>query len=190
MNERPLLTVGLDSETFKCFYYLKEELVSFCREEGLQTAGGKQALTERIASYLCTGKKESIKLQRKITADVGEIVKSSVIEQNIVCSEKHRAFFKKELGKPFSFNVLFQKWLKENAGKTYGDALLAYRSILADKKANPTTIDKQFEYNTYIRDFFSDNEGKTLQDAIKCWNCKKALSGHHRYEQSDLVALD
>lgn len=53
-----------------------------------------------------------------------------------------------------------------------------------------TEIGGQFEYNTYIRDFFADNPGKSLHDAIVCWNYKKGLQGHHRYEQSDLCALD
>lgn len=58
------------------------------------------------------------------------------------------------------------------------------------KKQRKTEIGRQFEYNTYIRDFFADNPGKSLHDAIKCWNYKKSLPGHHRYEQSDLCALD
>ncbi|SDM99007.1 DUF6434 domain-containing protein [Acetanaerobacterium elongatum] len=189
MTDRPALTVTLDSDTFKAFYYLKEELTAFCRQEGLQATGSKAALTQRICVYLSAGKKESAKAEKRYAADIGELTAESIIEPNIVCSEKHRAFFKRELGRQFSFNVLFQNWLKENAGKTYGDALEAYRKILADKKANPTKIDKQFEYNTYIRDFFSDNQGKTLQDAIRCWNYKKALPGHHRYERTDLAAL-
>ena len=31
MSERPDLNKELDAKTFKRFYYLKEELVSFCR---------------------------------------------------------------------------------------------------------------------------------------------------------------
>ena len=111
------------------------------------------------------------------------------IEANIVCSEKHRTFFREKIGKSFSFNVAFQKWLKSNAGKTYADAITAYYQILAEKKNSKTVIDKQFEYNTYIRDFFADNQGKSLDDAIKCWKYKKSLEGHNRYERSDLIAL-
>ena len=113
-----------------------------------------------------------------------------MIEPNIVCSEKHRAFFKEKIGKSFSFNVLFQKWLKGNAGKTYGDAINAYYQILEAKKKGKTNIDKQFEYNTYIRDFFEDNQGKSLAEAIICWKYKKGLWGHNHYEKSDLVALE
>ena len=95
------------------------------------------------------------------------------------------------IGKAASeINVPFQKWLKANAGKTYGDAIRAYYQILEEKKQTKTEIGGQFEYNTYIRDFFADNPGKNLHDAIVCWNYKKGLSGHHRYEQSDLRALD
>lgn len=86
--------------------------------------------------------------------------------------------------------LLFQKWLKSNAGKTYGDAINAYYQILEEKKKGKTTIGKQFEYNTYIRDFFEDNQGRSLDEAITCWKYKKSLQGHNRYEKSDLVALD
>lgn len=35
MIERPNLCTKLDSKLFREFYYLKEELVKFCRENGL-----------------------------------------------------------------------------------------------------------------------------------------------------------
>lgn len=124
-----------------------------------------------------------------MTISIGVITEATEIEADIVCSEKHRAFFKERIGKSFSFNVAFQKWLKSNAGKTYRDAIKAYYEILEEKKKGKTTIDKQFEYNTYIRVFFSNNKGKTLEEAIVCWKYKKSLQGHNRYEKSDLAAL-
>lgn len=190
MSERPELNKSLDGKTFRSFYYLKEELVSFCRENNLPVSGGKTELTERIANFLDTGKVVPASIKRKATVNNGIITESTIIEENIVCSEKHRAFFKEKIGKSFSFNVLFQKWLKSNAGKTYGDAVEAYYSILEEKKKGKTTIDKQFEYNTYIRDFFKANHGKSLEEAIICWKYKKGLQGHNRYEQSDLAALE
>ena len=190
MSERPELNKSLDGKTFRSFYYLKEELVSFCRENNLPVSGGKTELTERIANFLDTGKVVPASIKRKATVNTGTITESTIIEENIVCSEKHRAFFKEKIGKSFSFNVLFQKWLKSNAGKTYGDAVEAYYSILEEKKKGKTTIDKQFEYNTYIRDFFEANHGKSLEEAIICWKYKKGLQGHNRYEQSDLAALE
>ena len=167
MDKRPYLDKNLDSKTFRDFYYLKEELVNFCRKNGIPVSGGKIEIADRIAYFLDT----------KIEAD-------------LICSEKHRAFFRKHIGNGFSFNVAFQKWLKNNAGKTYKDAIASYYQILEERKKGKTKIDKQFEYNTYIRDFFADNQEKTLEEAIKCWKYKKQLQGNNRYERSDLAAIE
>ncbi len=121
---------------------------------------------------------------------MSNICEDTIIESGFVCSEKHRAFFKEHIGKSFSFNVTFQKWLKSNEGRTYKEAITAYFDIMEEKKKGETVIDKQFEYNTYIRDFFADNKGKTLEEAIICWKYKKQLPGHNRYERSDLGSLD
>lgn len=189
MTERPALSRETDSNTFQSFYYLKEELIDFCRKNGLPTSGGKIEITERIAHFLDTGEIAAPKPVQRKKADIATITRETRIETDFVCSEKHRAFFKEQIGKGFSFNVAFQKWLKGNAGKTYEDAINAYYQILEDKKKGTTKIDRQFEYNTYIRDFFNDNKGKSLEDAIRCWKYKKQLQGHNRYEKSDLVAL-
>ncbi len=53
--------------------------------------------------------------EKKIAINMEVIAENTVIEPNVVCSEKHRAFFIEKIGKSFSFNVLFQKWLKSNA---------------------------------------------------------------------------
>ena len=189
METRPELSRKLDGQTFRNYYYLKQELVGFCRENNLPVSGGKIELTDRIAYFLDTGNILKASEMRKTTKCVNLITEDTLIEPNIVCSEKHRAFFKEKIGKTFSFNVSFQRWLKENEGKTYGDAIRAYYQILEEKKKGKTAIDKQFEYNTYIRDFFEDNQGKSLKEAILCWKYKKGLPGHNRYEKSDLIAL-
>jgi len=189
MTDRPDLNRQLDSKTFQNYYYLKEELVDFCRREGLQTAGGKAALTERISHYLDTGEKITTRTRGRSSAHAGEVTEDTLIENNFVCSEDRRAFFELTIGKGFHFNVVFMKWLRSNAGKSYGDAVREYHRIAAEKKKGKTAIDKQFEYNTYIRDFFADNKGRSLKDAIECWKYKKRLPGHNRYEKEDLIAL-
>lgn len=189
MSNRPRLDKSIDSTTFRSYYYLKEELVDFCRKNNLPVSGGKIEITDRIANFLDTGKVECPATAKRSTSAVGEIKEDTIIEGHIVCSEKHRVFFVDRIGKSFSFNVQFQKWLKANAGKTYKDAIEAYYQILQEKKIGKTQIDRQFEYNTYIRDFFEDNKGMTLEQAIICWKYKKGLKGHNRYERSDLIAL-
>ena len=190
MSERPALSNKMKSEEFLEYYYLKEELVYFCRENGLPTSGGKAELTERIAYYLDTGKIKAQKTVRTQKPKITAITRDSIIESDLVCSEIHRAFFKCEIGESFSFNVAFQKWLRSNSGKTYADAIAAYKEIKSMKKPGKKDIDKQFEYNTYVRDFFDDNKGASLADAIKCWKYKKSIKGSNRYERSDLTALE
>lgn len=189
MTERPSLDKSLEAKEFRSFYYLKEELIVFCRKNGLPTSGGKIELTERIAHFLDTGEVLSVSRKSKSALNRDRITEETIIESNFVCSETHRAFFKEKIGNTFSFNVIFQKWLKSNAGKTYNEAIDAYYRILEAKKKGKTTIDKQFEYNTYIRDFFADNKDKSLDQAIKCWKYKKSMRGHNQYEESDLLAL-
>lgn len=190
MNERPPLDKNLDGKTFRGFYYLKEELARFCRENGIPASGGKTELAERVAHFLDTGEVLPAPAARKKTAAPSAISEDAEIEADFVCSERHRAFFKERIGRGFSFNVAFQAWLKANAGKTYREAIAAYRQILEAKKKQRTKIGGQFEYNAYVRDFFADNPGKSLADAIACWKYKKRRQGHNRYERADLAALD
>lgn len=191
IDERPDLDLRLSAEIFRHYYYLKEELVDFCRRNNLQATGSKSELSERIAVFLESGKRIRAERKTQKTQSAGEIKPNNIIEENFVCSEKHRAFFKEQVGKSFSFNVAFQKWLKSNAGKTYADAITAYHQILQEKKSakGKGEIEKQFEYNTYIRDFFAANKDKTLEQAIKCWKFKKSQKGHNKYEDSDLAVL-
>ena len=189
MSERAELNNKMNSNSFRNYYYLKEELVDFCRQNKLPVSGGKIELTERIAYFLDTGKVKNTSVRKKTANAVVEITEETVIESDIVCSEKHRSFFLDKIGKSFSFNVMSQKWLKSNAGKTYRDAVEAYYQILEEKKKGKTEIDKQFEYNSYIRDFFAENKDKNLEDAIKCWKYKKSIPGHNKYEHDDLVVL-
>lgn len=193
MNEKVLLENVSDSETFWKHYFLKEELTEFLRNRGLSASVSKAELSERIARFLDTGKVDqpTLKSVRKPKNPLTEVISDyAVIPTGFVCSEASRAYFKEKIGKSFTFNVAFQNWLKQNAGKTYLDAVGAYRMILKEKKTCKSVIGAQFEYNTYVRDFFSDNENRTLREAIACWNFKKSQEGSHRYEPSDLKVLE
>ena len=197
------LNKDLSSAEFKEYYFLKEELKEFCRNEGLKISGSKNQLEERIIYYLDTGKslddsnaikkddkpiRPNFQKSDKTKASISkEIRLDSILGENFKCSEDKREFFEKEIGKGFKFKVKFQKWLKANPNKTYQDAIHAYHEL--QNSNEKTEIDKQFQYNQYIRDFFKDNDDKTLNDAIKCWNYKKSIKGHNKYEKSDLCIL-
>ena len=96
-NVKRIYKEELSSETFRSFYYLKEELVAFCRENGLPTSGGKLELTERIAHYLDTGEILPAKQGKMKKPVVGKLTLSATIEPCFVCSEKHRVFFKEHI---------------------------------------------------------------------------------------------
>lgn len=182
------LTKDLNPEEFWDYYFLKEDLKDFCRQEGLKISGKKQDLERRIVHYLTTGERlNEPSFKQSSSIKVSEITLDSILGENFKCSEDNRAFFEKELGIGFKFKVKFQKWLKANPDKTYRDAIDAYHEIQNSKQK--TIIGKQFQYNQYIRDFFEDNENKSLEDAIKCWNHKKSIKGTNRYEKSDLDML-
>lgn len=189
MKQRPQLDSHMDPEIFISHYYKKEELVAFCKANDLCMIGNKQELTARIKDFLKTGRKTYQKSCTKKSNAPVIITLQTCIEENFICSQAHRAFYQEHIGKSFTFNVAFQKWLKQNAGKTYQESIQAYQQIKERKKHCKTTIDPQFEYNAYIRSFFQDNKNMDLSSAIKCWNYKKQKSGSHAYEADDLCAL-
>lgn len=187
MNSK--LNNKLTSTEFKEYYFLKKDLVDFCRMEGLKVSGNKKDLEDRISYYLDNNK--SLDNGKKIIkkSKHTDISMDSIIGENFVCSQEVRKFFENEIGQSFKFKVDFQKWLKINPDKTFADAIIAYDEISNRLKKCGNTIDSQFEYNTYIRDFFKFNKDKSFNDAVKCWNYKKNLKGLHKYEDSDLIVL-
>ena len=85
MTDRPILNTNLNSDTFRNYYYLKEELVEFCRNNGIPTSGGKLELTDRIAYFLDTGNVKTVNKSMIATVDVGNLNEDKIIEPNIVC---------------------------------------------------------------------------------------------------------
>ena len=196
-SNRYKLTKDLTSAEFKEYYFLKEELKEFCRNEGLKVSGSKNQLEMRIIYYLDTGKSldesknnsntnSNSNSNSKTNSNANshdtnsqEITLDSILGENFKCSEDKREFFEDKIGKGFKFKVNFQKWLKVNPDKTYHDAINAYHELQSSNEK--TKIGKQFQYNQYIRDFFEDNEDK---------NYKKSQKGHNKYERSDLDILN
>lgn len=72
----------LDSKTFRNYYFLKEELVNFCRENGMPTSGSKIEIADRIAYFLDTGKIKAASAKRKKAAAMFDIYEDTKIEDN------------------------------------------------------------------------------------------------------------
>ena len=80
MSERPKLDNNLDSNTFKEYYYLKKELIDFCRKNDLQITDGKLELTKRIVNFLDIDKK----LIKLTILKIKWLIFNTIIEKNFV----------------------------------------------------------------------------------------------------------
>lgn len=63
---RPELRKDLDVQDFLSYYWLKEELQVFCRENGMSAAGSKMEITDRIAAFLQTGENNKPAKEKKV----------------------------------------------------------------------------------------------------------------------------
>ena len=185
------LTKEISIHDFKDFYWLKEELQNFCRENGMSASGSKLEISERIETFLMTGEiKKPLRKSRVIKNEEpqSELSLDTVITENHRCSQDVRAFFKSVIPK-FHFSTYIQNYFKNNIGKTYRDVVDAWY-VEEERKKDPSykkTIAPQFEYNQFIRDFFVDpkNQGKSRDGAIEAWNKIKKLPGRNKYESSN-----
>lgn len=185
---RPNLTKDISLDSFKDFYWLKKELQAFCRENGISASGSKIEISDKIETFLRTGKiKKSIrksKVNSKSEIQQVNLSLDTVISKNHRCSRNVRAFFKTVIPN-FHFSIYIQNYLKNKIGKTYRDLVDAWY-IEEERKKDPSykkKIAPQFEYNQFIRDFFADtnNQGKRREDAIEAWNTIKKLPGSNKY---------
>lgn len=188
---RPNLTKDITIQSFKDFYWLKEELQTFCRENGISASGSKLEISERIEIFLRTGEiKKPIRKsnRKKKTVPQAELSLKTVITENHRYSQDVRAFFKTIIPR-FHFSTYIQDYFKNNVGKTYRDVVEAWHKEAKHKK-DPSyrkNIAPQFEYNQFIRDFFSDpkNQGKSRMEAIDASNKMKQLPRSNKYQPSN-----
>jgi hypothetical protein len=189
--ERPELKKNISIADFNDFYWLKEELIAFCKLTGISAIGSKQELTAKILTYLQTGTIAKATKRQSYTSKFdwnrAALSLDTIITDNYRNSENVRAFLTNEIGSHFRFNTEFMKWTKHNVGKTLQEAIIEWKRIyeLKKDKHHKTNISAQFEYNTYIRDFLDDNKGKTIKDAMNYWKIKRNQRGDNKYSKDD-----
>ncbi|MFJ6414549.1 DUF6434 domain-containing protein [Terribacillus saccharophilus] len=182
---RPELTRKTKADAFLDYYWLKEELVQFCRDNELPVSGSKMEITARIESFLLNGLIEKPKQKQSCRKKKSKepLSRSTIITEGHRCSQDVRTFFKQEIGEHFHFSTYIQNYFRANIGKTYEDAINAWHEE-ETRKQDPgyqKDIAPQFEYNRFIREFFSKpvNKGKTRSQAIEAWNKKKSKPYSH-----------
>ena len=191
---RPTLSKNLSKSDFLDFYWLKEELVEFCRHNGINASGGKIEISQRIALFLETGevikKSGGSKPKKSSRFDWNNEILSmeTILTDSYKNGENVRAFFKREIGNSFHFTVTFMDWIKQNYGKTLSDAVEEWNRIEQLKKdpTFKTEIAPQFEYNQYMRAFLKDNPTLSAKDAMHYWKLKRNLRGSNQYSKEDL----
>ncbi|MCC2625974.1 MAG: cytoplasmic protein [Burkholderiales bacterium] len=184
---RPELKLGLNHQLFMNFYWLKQELLKFCRDNKLSTTGSKIELTKRIYNFLETGSRDT--QTKKSVKKTLDSINGLTLDTRVINYKNDaitRQFFKKHIGNHFHFNSYLRKFTNKNFidKLTYGDLIKGWIAEEARKKSSnyKANIDKQFQYNQFIQDFFINEKNKTLQDAIKAWNIVKTSSGVCNYE--------
>ena len=192
MDSRPKLTKTISVKDVKECYWLKAELVAFCKSENLPTTGGKIAITNRIIEYLETGTlvgqpSRTSKPTSKFDWKNGPLALDTEITDNYSNTQLVRAFFENEIGSQFKFSVKLMNWMKANQGKTLADAIATYHQLKQEYKATKVKdIAPQFEYNTYVRDCLASKQGLTRAEAIKLWKIKRSRRGPHVFDITDL----
>lgn len=185
---RPDLTTNISVDDFHNFYWLKAELQTFCKKNGISTSGSKNEISDRIAVFLETGEIQKPMRKRNTSSKkvkLEDLSLDTVITQDHRCSQVVRAFFKTEIPN-FHFSTYIQNYFKKNVGKTYRDVVDAWYEE-EERKKDPNykkEIGKQFEYNQFTRDYFADskNKDKKREDAVKAWNEIKKLPGSNTYK--------
>ncbi len=189
--DKPILDKDILLEDFKDFYWLKKELVHFCRTIGISSTGGKIEITNRIIEYLETGKitKPKTTRQKKLPKPTQPLTLETIIGVDYRTYKEKKEFLQSIIGEQFHFTIHLLDFFKQNAGKkTYGDIVAEWHKE-QKLKSDPNfvkDIAPQFEYNRYMRAFLQDNPNLSSKDAMKFWKLKRAQRGSNEYDKKDL----
>jgi len=107
LDERPVLDNNIKIKDFVEFYWLKVELIKFCRENGISSTGGKIEISNRIIEYLETGKisKTKTKKTKKLPKPTYPITKETIIGIEYRSYKEKTEFFQSVIGKLKGRNV-------------------------------------------------------------------------------------
>lgn len=185
---KPKLTKAIDLTIFETYYWLKTELIDFCKKQGLSSKGSKEELTGRIEVFIRTGVRSNPPTKK--TTGNRDSEKPITLKTPVIHYKNDaptRGFFVQHIGPRFHFTAYLRQFgkkiIKRRKPLTYGELVKGWLAEEARKK-NPhyqTHIDKQFEYNRFIRDFFASEAGKSRNEAIQAWKIVRAIPGPNTY---------
>jgi hypothetical protein len=171
--QRPTLTTTLDAGEFLRWYWLRAELVTFCRQVVLSTSGIKPELTERIAAHLGGKKPPAVSKTVRNAVMPSEFTLHTRIGAGWRCGPALGAFMRAHCGKSFRFNAAVRHFVHHEVGRTLGEAVECFRKSVAPG-APKSTIPKQLEYNQHTRAFYEANPGASRQEVLQAWWARRA----------------
>jgi hypothetical protein len=193
---RPAIEDIKSGEELKRWYWLKSELVAFCKVAKLSYLGSKFETLDRLADALdhkgapkAQNTSKASKPSSKFAWSKSTLTLDTIITDSYTNGPNTRKFFKSHCGEKFHFSIPFMDFMKNNIGKTLQDAVNEYHRLetLRKTKDFKSEIPAGNQYNKYLRDFFLDNPTMTAAQARHFWKLKRNLPlGSHKYEREDL----
>lgn len=169
ISSRPRLSPTLSEEDFLAWYWLKAELIAFCRELGMPSGGDKATLSARVAARLGDRAPATVQPARQAAARNSApqcLTLETVVVSGYRLSEQLRAFFVQHEGPRFRFNQALRDFFRDPAGRTLADAIALYRNAAL---APGQPIGRQFEYNRHMRAYFEAHPDASMQQARQAW---------------------
>lgn len=163
--KRPPLDTSLTGEEFDRFYWLKSELVTFARSQGIGASGSKREIEERIKIYLSQGR--VIKSDSPLRVDElrGPLSGEMQVPANQKMTAHVRDYMTGRCGDNFRFDAHMRRFFKEG-NKTLDQAVEHW---FQTRDSDPQPIAEQFEYNRFVRQFYQDNPRASQKDMTKAW---------------------
>lgn len=166
---RPELSSSLAEEEFLRWYWLKQELEEFAREQLIRATGSKELLTNRIAAHL-GGRafNEPVSVRRASGQQLaGPLTASTHIPAGQRSSQVVRDWMAEQVGSTFHFDAEMREFFARSDGtKTMQDALDHW---WATRGQTRKVIDDQFEYNRFTRAWHEEYPGGSREDLLADW---------------------
>lgn len=200
---RPALTPALGAATFADWYWLKQELQAFCRQQGWPASGSKAELMQRVHAGLA-GRQLPVPTPPRARPEAtlpAVLTPDTRVSPGWRLNAVLRAFFVQHLGPGFRFNQALRDFFRDPQDRTLAEALALWTAAQQDPH---TAIAQQFQFNRHVRDYFAQHPGATRDQMLQAWHAKrqtgqalvltglsesKACTAHERASDPRVVAL-
>lgn len=170
---RPELNSRLSAVEFRSWYWLKSELLTFCRSEGVNATGSKPYLADRIAAHL-DGAALHIPTQPPRNGTMpNEFTLETVVGEGWRCNRALGEFLRSQCGSGFRFNAIVRNLIHTQPGVTLADVVNSYLAGATSGRL-AADIPVQLEYNRHTREFYANNPGASRQQVIEAWWARRS----------------